>query len=105
MIQVTDNAVAKIKIFLEKEEEEFEGLRVAIKSGGCSGFSYDLFFDQERDGDDIKWFGNVLVMIDAESSPYLDGAILDYKESLLGAGFKIENPNATRQCGCGSSFS
>ena len=75
-------------------------------SGGCSGFSYEMFFDSERADDDIaEAYGDVTVVVDPASAQYLSGASLDYKDGLQGAGFAIDNPNAQRTCGCGQSFS
>ena len=81
-------------------------LRVAVRPGGCSGFSYEMFFDSDIAGDDIKVEqGGVTVVIDPASAPHLGGAELDFKDGLQGAGFAINNPNAQRSCGCGQSFS
>ena len=81
-------------------------LRVAVKSGGCSGFSYDMYFDSDIASDDtITEFGGVRVVVDPASAPMLIGASLDYKDGLTEAGFAITNPNAQRSCGCGKSFS
>jgi iron-sulfur cluster assembly accessory protein len=81
-------------------------LRVAVRPGGCSGYSYEMFFDSETDGDDVSaTFGTVRVVVDSASAELLKGSTLDYTDGLQGAGFHISNPNATRTCGCGSSFS
>ena len=81
-------------------------LRVAVKPGGCSGYSYEMFFDSETLADDVvREFGAVKVVVDAASAELLTGSTLDYSDGLQGAGFHIVNPNATRTCGCGSSFS
>ena len=81
-------------------------LRVAVRPGGCSGFSYEMFFDTEKDVDDTvaDQFG-VPVVVDPSSAQLLAGATLDYKDGLQGAGFAIDNPNAQKTCGCGQSFS
>lgn len=106
-IVVTSAAAAKVSELLSEEdgaEELF--LRVAVKPGGCSGFSYDMFFDSEVASDDvISEIGAVRVVVDASSIEHIKGATLDYKDGLQGAGFHITNPNASRTCGCGSSFS
>ena len=83
-----------------------EHLRVAVRPGGCSGFSYEMFFDTDVAPDDITTsYGDVRVVVDPSSAQLLDGATLDYKDGLQGAGFSINNPNAQRTCGCGQSFS
>ena len=81
-------------------------LRVAVRAGGCSGFSHEIFFDGDTDpDDDLAVFGTVKVRVDPSSAQHLAGATLDFKDGLQGAGFAIENPNAQRSCGCGKSFS
>ena len=81
-------------------------LRVAVKPGGCSGFSYEMFFDTEVASDDIvRTFGEVRVVVDPQSAEMLTGSSLDYSDGLSDAGFHISNPNAGKTCGCGSSFS
>jgi iron-sulfur cluster assembly accessory protein len=81
-------------------------LRVAVRPGGCSGFSYEMFFDTDVAADDnLLDQAGVKVVVDASSAELLQGATLDYKDGLQGAGFAIENPNAQRSCGCGKSFS
>ena len=106
MITVTDSAAKKVKELVEAEGNSELALRVAVRPGGCSGFSYEMFFDSELEDDDIvRSFGAVKVVVDPASAEQLAGATLDYKDGLQGAGFHITNPNATRTCGCGSSFS
>jgi len=106
MIALTDAASTKVAELLEAEEQPDLFLRVAVRPGGCSGLSYEMFFDSERASDDVETaFGAVKVVVDGASSQYLEGASLDYKDGLQGAGFTINNPNATRTCGCGQSFS
>ncbi len=110
MITLTDTAAAKVKELLEAEGATDLALRVAVRPGGCSGFSYEMFFDGDIAEDDAKvTFGQsgseVAVVVDAASQQLLEGATLDYKDGLTQAGFSITNPNATRTCGCGSSFS
>jgi len=106
-IVLTDAAAAKVAELLAAEEDaESLALRVAVKPGGCSGFSYDMFFDTEVAADDlVRSFGAVRVVVDPKSAELLTGASLDYSDGLQGAGFHITNPNATSTCGCGSSFS
>ncbi|MGY9071520.1 MAG: iron-sulfur cluster insertion protein ErpA [Acidimicrobiales bacterium] len=106
MIAVTDHAADKVKELVEAEGEPGLALRVAVRPGGCSGYSYEMFFDSEIAADDvIKDFGDVKVISDPMSAQLLDGASLDFKDGLMGSGFAIDNPNAERTCGCGSSFS
>jgi iron-sulfur cluster insertion protein len=106
MIALTDTATSKVKELLEAEAQPDLFLRVAVRPGGCSGLSYEMFFDSERAADDVEaTYGEVKVVVDPASSQYLEGASLDYKDGLQGAGFTINNPNATRTCGCGQSFS
>jgi iron-sulfur cluster assembly accessory protein len=106
MLQLTDKAVTKVKQLLEKESKDGYGLRVAVKGGGCSGFTYALNFENEqRPNDQVLEFGGLRVFVDAMSGLYLDGVNIDYVESLEGSGFKIENPNSSGTCGCGHSFS
>ncbi|MGH9038294.1 MAG: iron-sulfur cluster insertion protein ErpA [Acidimicrobiia bacterium] len=107
MITLTDSAAAKVKELIEAEGNTELALRVAVRPGGCSGFSYEMFFDSEFAPDDQKaTFGDgVNVVVDPASLGFLSGASLDYKEGLMGAGFTVNNPNTTRSCGCGQSFS
>ena len=106
MIALTDAATTKVKELMEAEGQPELFLRVAVRPGGCSGFSYEMFFDTERADDDVEAsFGEVKIVVDPASSQYLNGASLDYKDGLQGAGFTINNPNAQRTCGCGQSFS
>ena len=106
MITVTDNAAVKVKDLIAQEGEDTLMLRVAVRPGGCSGFSYEMFFDTERDSEDLTVDRDgVTVVVDPSSAQLLDGATLDYKDGLQGAGFSITNPNAERTCGCGQSFS
>ena len=106
MIAVSDSAASKVKELLEAEGDTTLALRVAVRPGGCSGFSYEMFFDGDIGADDIKVDqGGVAVVVDPSSAQLLEGATLDYKDGLQGAGFAINNPNAQRTCGCGQSFS
>ena len=105
-VTLSDAATAKVAELLAQEEGEELALRVAVKPGGCSGYSYEMFFDTEVMSDDVvREFGTVRVVVDAASAELLTGSTLDYSDGLQGAGFHITNPNATRTCGCGSSFS
>ena len=106
MIALTDAASVKVKELLDAEGNPQMFLRVAVRPGGCSGMSYEMFFDSDRASDDIEAeYGPVKVVVDPASSQYLTGATLDFKDGLQGAGFTINNPNVTRTCGCGQSFS
>ena len=106
MITLTETAAKKVKELIEAEGNNELALRVAVRPGGCSGFSYEMFFDSDFAEDDIKGeFSGVNVVVDSASLKYLSGASMDYKEGLMGAGFTVNNPNTTRSCGCGQSFS
>ncbi|HEX7096708.1 MAG TPA: iron-sulfur cluster insertion protein ErpA [Acidimicrobiales bacterium] len=106
MITLTEAAAAKVGELIKAEGDESLALRVAVRPGGCSGFSYELFFDTDINEDDVRSsFGDVLVVVDPSSAQLLQGATLDFKDGLQGAGFSIDNPNAQRTCGCGQSFS
>jgi iron-sulfur cluster assembly protein/iron-sulfur cluster insertion protein len=106
VITLTDTATVKVKELIAQEGQDGLMLRVAVRPGGCSGFSYEMFFDTEKDSEDIvnETFG-VPVVVDPSSLQLLTGATLDYKDGLQGAGFAIDNPNAQKSCGCGQSFS
>jgi iron-sulfur cluster assembly protein/iron-sulfur cluster insertion protein len=106
VITLTDSAAKKVKELVEAEGNNELALRVAVRPGGCSGFSYEMFFDSDFATDDLKAdYDGVKVVVDSASLQYLNGASLDYKEGLMGAGFTVNNPNTTRSCGCGQSFS
>ena len=106
-INVSANAAAKVAQLIASENDPSLALRVAVRPGGCSGFSYEMFFDGDIAADDEQAeFGEgVRVLVDPASAQLLEGASLDYKDGLNQAGFNITNPNATRSCGCGQSFS
>ena len=106
MITLTDTAASKVKELLDAEGANDLALRVAVRPGGCSGFSYEMFFDGDIAADDEQavFGGDVKVVVDPASAQLLLGATLDYKDGLQ-AGFAITNPNASRTCGCGQSFS
>ena len=109
MITLTDTATSKVKELLDAEGASDLALRVAVRPGGCSGFSYEMYFDGDVAEDDQQArFGEgdaVRVIVDAQSAQLLEGATLDYKNGLDQSGFAITNPNASRTCGCGQSFS
>ena len=105
MITLTDNAATKVKEILDKEKKEDSILRLGVKGGGCSGFSYTLNIDQLfSESDQVFEDKGVKIVVDAKSFIYLSGTEVDYVENLSGSGFSFANPNATRSCGCGSSF-
>ena len=106
MITLTEKASTKVSELIKAEGEDGLALRVAVRPGGCSGFSYEMYFDTDIvEGDTEATFGDVSVVVDPSSAMLLDGATLDYSDGLQQAGFSIDNPNAQRSCGCGQSFS
>jgi iron-sulfur cluster assembly accessory protein len=105
MINVTDSAVRQLRTLLEaRAENSRKGLRVQIAKGGCSGLHYEMALDQKKEGDAVVECDGMQFLVDGESIPYLRGATLDFRDGLTGVGFHIVNPNASRTCGCGSSF-
>jgi iron-sulfur cluster assembly protein len=105
LVTLTDAAAAKVQELRSREGKAEAALRLFVKSGGCSGFSYGLAFDEKiADDDRVEQHGDVPVVIDAFSVQYVDGAEIDYVDSLMGSGFAINNPNAVSSCACGSSF-
>jgi iron-sulfur cluster assembly protein len=106
MVTLTDIATEKVKAFLKTENaaESAAGLRVGVRGGGCSGFQYSLALDEQRDGDQVFEHEGIRVLVDSASLRYVDGSTVDYTESLMGAGFEVQNPNVVASCGCGSSF-
>ena len=106
MITLTDDATTKVGELIAGEGDDNLALRVAVRPGGCSGFSYEMFFDTERADDDLEVnFGEIRGVGEPSSAQLLEGATLDYKDGLNEAGVSIDNPNAQRTCGCGQSFS
>jgi iron-sulfur cluster assembly protein len=106
MITISDKGAEKVHEFLAGQEAEagIAGLRVGVRGGGCSGFQYQLAFDEQRAGDVVFESHGLRLLVDSESLPFVRGAQIDYEESLQGAGFKVNNPNVVAACGCGSSF-
>jgi iron-sulfur cluster assembly protein len=106
MIHVTDNAVNHLRSLLAEQGElaPDSGLRIFIEHGGCSGLQYAMNFDAAHSGDEVTERDGVRVIVDAASSVHLRGATIDYCDDLTGTGFRIQNPNARRTCGCGTSF-
>lgn len=106
MITLTNSAQEKIKELLVEENDPKLKLRIFVQGGGCSGMQYGFTFDNEFSDDDFQiQTETVSYVIDSMSSQYLQGAVIDWKEDLMGAGFSIDNPNSSTSCGCGSSFS
>ncbi len=105
LVAATDSAIEELKKLLANEGDRVTGVRMAVKGGGCSGLSYVLDFDKERDSDNVVEQDGVLFYMDRKSTIYLKGIQLDFKEGLQGKGFVFQNPNATNTCGCGESFS
>ncbi|MEE8109990.1 MAG: iron-sulfur cluster insertion protein ErpA [bacterium] len=105
MITVTDAAIAHVKKLQEEQDLKDYALRVGIQGGGCSGLSYTLGFDSEiKEKDKVLELDGIKIVVDPKSLLYLGGTTLTYEESMMGGGFRFENPNAKRTCGCGSSF-
>jgi iron-sulfur cluster assembly protein/iron-sulfur cluster insertion protein len=106
VISLSEEATAKVAQLLAEESDDRLGLRIAVRPGGCSGFSYEMYFDADTGPDDhVTTTGAVTIKVDATSATLLSGARLNYSDGLQGAGFSIDNPNAQRSCGCGQSFS
>jgi iron-sulfur cluster assembly accessory protein len=104
-INLTEVAAVKVKALLEQEGRDDLRLRVAVQPGGCSGLRYQLFFDErDLDGDIVKDFNGVAVVVDRMSAPYLAGATIDFADRIDAQGFTIDNPNASGSCACGDSF-
>ncbi len=105
-IAFTDKGAEKVHEFLSGQDADTSsaGLRVGVRGGGCSGFQYQLAFDEQRDGDVVFESAGLKVLVDAQSIPYVDGSQIDYVDGLQGAGFQVNNPNVVAACGCGSSF-
>lgn len=106
-VDLSDEAAAKVAALLQQEDRDDLKLRVAVQAGGCSGLVYQLYFDERTlDGDAVRDFGNgVFVVVDRMSVPYLDGAKIDFADTIEKQGFTIDNPNAGSSCACGDSFS
>jgi iron-sulfur cluster assembly protein len=106
MVSMTDKGAEKAREYLAAQGADvaISGLRVGIRGGGCSGFQYQLAFDEQRDSDQVFESHGLKLLVDPDSLEYVDGSQIDYVEALTGAGFKVENPNVVAACGCGSSF-
>ena len=105
MVTLTDIAAEKVRGFMNGQSNEGEvGLRVGVRGGGCSGFQYALALDEQREDDHVFEYEGIRLIVDPASLRYVDGSTVDYTESLMGAGFEVNNPNVVASCGCGSSF-
>ncbi|WP_084101197.1 MULTISPECIES: iron-sulfur cluster assembly accessory protein [unclassified Demequina] len=105
-VVISEAAAGKVKSLLEQEGRDDLRLRLAVQPGGCSGLIYQLYFDERMlDGDAVKSFDGVEVVVDKMSVPYLDGASIDFADTIEKQGFTIDNPNASSSCACGDSFS
>jgi iron-sulfur cluster assembly protein len=106
MIEITDKGAEKVHEFLASQQADASvaGLRVGVRGGGCSGFQYQLAFDEQRESDVVFESHGLKLLVDGESLQFVRGSTIDYEESLQGAGFKVNNPNVVAACGCGSSF-
>jgi iron-sulfur cluster assembly protein len=106
MITISDKGAEKVNEFLAAQDADVgvAGLRVGVRGGGCSGFQYQLAFDEQREGDIVFESHGLKLLVDRESLQFVSGSRIDYEESLQGAGFKVSNPNVVAACGCGSSF-
>lgn len=105
-ITFSEVGATKVKDYLDQQQADLAvaGLRVGVKGGGCSGFQYQLAFDEQRDGDVVFEDHGLRILVDGPSLPYVDGSQIDYVEAMTGAGFQVVNPNVVAACGCGSSF-
>jgi iron-sulfur cluster assembly protein len=106
MLTISDKGAEKVHEFLASQQADVSmaGLRVGVRGGGCSGFQYQLAFDEQREQDAVFESHGLKLLVDRESLPFVSGSTIDYEESLQGAGFKVNNPNVVAACGCGSSF-
>jgi iron-sulfur cluster insertion protein len=106
MIEISESAKEKILLLLQEENNPDLKLRTFVQGGGCSGFSYGFTFDEDQNDDDFEFdIGEYKMLVDSMSMQYMTGAVIDYKEDIMGSSFSIKNPNAQTTCGCGSSFS
>jgi iron-sulfur cluster assembly protein len=105
VVILSEAAAYRVKEMMKHNEEEGSMLRVAVNGGGCSGLSYGMSFEKEKSEDDIELHQHGIdILVSTEDASILNGTSIDYKESLMGGGFTIDNPNAIASCGCGSSF-
>ena len=104
IVRLTQNAAEELKSLLQKPENAGKTLRLYVEQGGCSGMQYEMVFDEKRADDLAAEMHGVSVLVDPFSAQYIQGAVVDFSDSLTGGGFKISNPNARQSCGCGKSF-
>lgn len=104
MVSLSDTAAEKVRELLDQEGSPELGLRVFVAGGGCSGLQYGMTLDEAQDGDEVVTLKGVRVLIDEMSAQYIGGSEIDYVDSLMGAGFTVNNPMAVSTCGCGHSF-
>ena len=104
LVSLTASAAEKVQELLAQEESAELGLRIFVAGGGCSGLQYGMTLDETQDGDEVFETNGVRILIDEMSSQYISGSEIDYVDSLMGAGFTVNNPNAVSTCGCGHSF-
>ena len=104
LVSMTPSAVEKVRELLDQEGDQSLGLRIFVAGGGCSGLQYGMTLDETQDGDVITEVEGIRVLVDEMSSGYIMGSQVDYVDSLMGAGFTVNNPNAVSTCGCGHSF-
>ena len=106
MITLTEKGAEKVREFLAGQgaDTDTAGLRVGVRGGGCSGFQYNLAFDQQKEEDAVFEDHGLKLLVDKPSLPYVAGSVIDYVDSMQGAGFQVNNPNVVAACGCGSSF-
>lgn len=104
VLSITPAAAGKVRELLEQENDPGLALRVFVAGGGCSGLQYGMTLDEEQEGDTVISQGEFKVLVDEMSLGYINGSEVDYVDSLMGAGFTVNNPNAVSSCGCGHSF-
>ena len=104
-VTLTDAAAAKVRALINQEGRDDLRLRLAVQSGGCAGLRYEMYFDERHlEGDAVVDFNGVEVVVDRKSVPFVDGAVIDFEDTIAKQGFQIENPNASGSCACGDSF-
>ena len=105
IVTITPLAIERVKEFMAKDKENTNGLRIFVQPGGCSGYQYGMVLEKTARSDDLSWTENgINVYIDQQSAKLVEGADIDFIETVQGSGFKIDNPNAVSSCGCGNSF-
>jgi len=105
IVTLSPLAIERVKEFMAKDKNEANGLRISVAPGGCSGYQYGMVLEKNAKSDDISWAeGGINVYMDSQSARLMEGAEIDFVETVQGSGFKISNPNAVSSCGCGNSF-